>query len=306
MAYDTTKLTRLAHLKSLAQKVATECATKTELASVNSRIDDIISTGGEPNVLNGVKVNGKALAIAEKMVDILIASGTANGTIAVNNVDVAITGLAALAYKANVSSDDLDTALKAVINAKAEASDVTALQNAVNTLNGTGEGSVQKTVDDAINDFATKVSDDGTVNTIKELVDWVAEHGPEAAQMAADIQTNADDIDALEQFVGSLPEGVTSTTVVGYIAEAIAALSIGDYAKTTEMNSAISTALANYYTKTEIDNKFKDYSTTEQMNAAIKAVDDKFANYYTSAEVDGMIASDAEVSEMLNEVFAAE
>lgn len=306
MAYDTTKLTRLAHLKSLAQKVATECATKTELASVNSRIDDIISTGGEPNVLNGVKVNGKALAIAEKMVDILIAPGTANGTIAVNNVDVAITGLAALAYKANVSSDDLDTALKAVINAKAEASDVTALQNAVNTLNGTGEGSVKKTVDDAINDFATKVSDDGTVNTIKELVDWVAEHGPEAAQMAADIQTNADDIDALEQFVGSLPEGVTSTTVVGYIAEAIAALSIGDYAKTTEMNSAISTALANYYTKTEIDNKFKNYSTTEQMNAAIKVVDDKFANYYTSAEVDGMIASDAEVSEMLNEVFAAE
>lgn len=306
MAYDTTKLTRLAHLKSLAQKVAAECATKTELNAVNDRIDDIISTGGEPNVLNGVKVNGTALAIAEKMVDILIAAGSANGTIAVNNVDVAITGLAALAYKAKVSESDLDTALKAVLDAKAESSDVTALQNAVNTLNGSGEGSVKKTVDDAINDFATKVSDDGTVNTIKELVDWVAEHGPEAAQMAADIQANETAIGELEALVGTLPEGASSDNVVAYIAEAIAAIGIDDYAKTTEVTSAINTALAAYYKKTEIDAKFANYSTTEQMTAAIKVVDDKFANYYTSAQIDGMIASDAEVTEMLNEVFAAE
>lgn len=306
MAYDTTKLTRLAHLKSLAQKVANECATKTELASVNSRIDDIISTGGEPNVLTGVKVNGKALAIAEKMVDILIAAGTANGTLSVQGVDVAITGLAALAYKTKVSQDDLDTALAAVLAAKAEQSDVTALQNAVNTLNGTGTGSVKKTVDDAINEFATNVTDDGVVNSYKELIDWVAKHGPEAAEMAAAIQTNASDIDSLEKLVGSIPEGATSTDVVSYIAEAIAAIGIGDYAKTTEVTAAINTALAAYYTKTEIDNKFKSYSTTEQMNAAIKVVDDKFASYYTSAQIDGMIASDAEVTEMLNEVFAAE
>lgn len=306
MAYDTTKLTKLAHLKSLAQKVANECATKTELSALNTKVDNLEKAGGEPNVLEGIKVNGTALAIADKMVDLLIATGSTNGTLAVNGIDVTLKGLAALAYKAEVSESDLDAALKAVIAAKAEQTDVTALQTAVNTLNGTGDGSVKKTVDDAINDFATKVSDDGTVNTIKELVDWVAAHGPEAAQMAADIKTNADDIDALEALVGTLPEGATSTTVVAYIAEAIAAIGIGDYAKTSEVTAAIAEALQSYYTKTEIDNKFANYSTTTQMNAAIKAVDDKFADYYTSAQIDAKIATDAEVTEMLNEVFAAE
>lgn len=306
MAYDTTKLTKLAHLKSLAQKVANECATKTELSALSTKVDNLEKAGGEPNVLEGVKVNGTALAIADKMVDLLIATGSTNGTLAVNGIDVALKGLAALAYKAEVSESDLDAALKAVITAKAEQTDVTALQTAVNTLNGTGDGSVKKTVDDAIDDFATKVSDDGTVNTIKELVDWVAEHGPEAAQMAADIKANADDIDALEALVGTLPEGATSTTVVAYIAEAIAAIGIGDYAKTSEVTAAIAAALQTYYTKTEIDNKFANYSTTTQMNAAIKVVDDKFANYYTSAQIDAKIATDAEVTEMLNEVFTAE
>lgn len=306
MAYDTTKLTKLARLKSLAQKVANECATKTELSALNTKVDNLEKAGGEPNVLEGVKVNGTALAIADKMVDLLIATGSTNGTLAVNGIDVALKGLAALAYKAEVSESDLDAALKAVITAKAEQTDVTALQTAVNTLNGTGDGSVKKTVDDAINDFATKVSDDGTVNTIKELVDWVAAHGPEAAQMAADIKTNADDVDALEALVGTLPEGATSTTVVAYIAEAIAAIGIGDYAKTSEVTAAIAAALQTYYTKTEIDNKFANYSTTTQMNAAIKVVDDKFADYYTSAQIDAKIATDAEVTEMLNEVFTAE
>ena len=40
---------------------------------------------------------------------------------------------------------------------------------------------------EAINEFASQVSDDGTVNTIKELIDYVAEHAPEAADMAADM-----------------------------------------------------------------------------------------------------------------------
>ena len=75
---------------------------------------------GEPNKLEGVKVNGTALAIAEKMVDILIATGSANGTISVNKVDVAIKGLAALAFKAKVSQTDLDEALAAVLAGKAD------------------------------------------------------------------------------------------------------------------------------------------------------------------------------------------
>ena len=43
-------------------------------------------------------MNGTALAIANKMVDILIATGSKNGSISVNGADVAIKGLAALAF----------------------------------------------------------------------------------------------------------------------------------------------------------------------------------------------------------------
>ena len=126
----TKKPTTLEQLRLLAVK------TQAELAERDARIDQIVAAGGEPNVLVGVKVNGSVLAIAEKMVDILIASGSANGTIAVNGANVAVKGLAALAYKANVSESDLASALKTVINNKAAQSDVTALQTAVNTLNG--------------------------------------------------------------------------------------------------------------------------------------------------------------------------
>lgn len=327
----TKKPTTLEQLRLLAER------TQAELAKRDTRIEEIVTAGGEPNILNGVMVNGVALTIANKMVDILIASGSANGTIAVNSVDVAVKGLAALAYKANVSEEDLASALKTAINNKANQSDVNTLQTAINTLNGTGTGSVQKTVDDAIDAFAAKVSDDGTVNTLKELVDWVAEHGPEAGEMADGISQNAEDIDNLAKLIGTLPEGATSTTIVAYIAEAIAALNIGDYAKTSEMNTAIANAIANYYNKTEIDNKLSgyvtkdgdkvlstnDYTTAEKnklsgiaagatkveassTNGNVKINGTETVVYTEPTDVlHGTWTTDAEVNSMLTEVFDA-
>lgn len=89
------------------------------------------------------------------------------------------------------------------------------------------------------------------------------------------------DIADLKTLVGTLPEGATSTTVVAYITEAINALSIGDYAKTTEVTAAISTALESYYTKTQVDKTF------------VK-------------KTDIVMATDAEVDAMLTEVFGAQ
>lgn len=57
-------------------------------------------TTAEENVLEGVKVNGEELTIAaDKTVDILVAEGATNGTIAVNGKDVAVHGLGSAAYK---------------------------------------------------------------------------------------------------------------------------------------------------------------------------------------------------------------
>lgn len=320
MAYDTTKLTRLAHLKSLAQKVATECATKTELNALSDRVDDLVTAGGEPNVLTGVKVNGAALTIAEKMVDILIATGVANGTIKVNGADVAVKGLAALAYKAQVSEADLDTALKAVLDAKATEADLAALENLVGTIPA---GSASTTIVDYVAEKVAAIvaGADASLDTLKEIADWINGHASDAAEMNSDIATNTSNIAALTTLVGTLPEEAVSTNVVAYIAEAIAAIGIGDYVKTTEMN----TALEGYVQK--VDGKglsTNDYTNADKeklagiaagatkveastVNGKVK-VNGADITVYTepSDVVHGAIATDTEVTEMLNEVFATE
>lgn len=292
------KLITLSNLQRFANDIKAKYATLTALEALQKKVTDLEVVGGQANVLEGVKVNGTALTIAEKMVDILIATGSENGTISVNNANVAVAGLQALAFKANVSESDLDAALAAVISAKAEASDVTALGNrvtatetAIGTLNANAEteGSVDYKIAQAV--AAIMENPDDTMNSIKELVDWVNEHATDALEMSNQVTTNKNDIAALTALVGNLPEGVTSTTVVDYIAEAIGALGIGDYAKTTEVTAAINNALASYYTKTEIDNKFAGYYTKTE-------VDGKFEDYSTTEEINGVLADYAKKTDL--------
>lgn len=246
-----------AELKKRYAKAAT-------VATLSSKVQALENAGAQANVIEGVKVNGALLTLVEKIADILIAEGTANGTIKVNNVDVPVHGLAALAYKAEVGEADLAAALKATIDAKAKQADL-------DTLTGDGEGSISKMIDAAINKFATDVSDDNVVNSYKELIDWVAAHGAEATELAGGIAENKTAISGLKTLIGALPEGATSTTVVGYIAEAIAAIGIGDYAKTTEVTAAINTALASYYTSAQVDTKLTGYVKTSDITVATEA-----------------------------------
>lgn len=90
---------------------------------------------------------------------------------------------------------------------------VTDNEEAIAALNGEGEGSVKKAIDDAFNDFATKVSDDKVVNTYKELIDYAAENGSEVTTLigkVSTLETEMDeaqaDIQALETSVGTKAE----------------------------------------------------------------------------------------------------
>lgn len=114
-----------------------------------------------------------------------------------------------------------DAAVKADIKKNADA---------IGVLNGTGDGSVDKKITDAFNDFATKVSDDKIVNTYKELVDWVAQHGPEAAEMAGEIT-------AIQNILEGIGGEGEKATVVAYVQDAISALKIGDYAKAADLTA---------------------------------------------------------------------
>lgn len=66
------KFVNLEQIKVLANKVKSEdAALGTKLETVTTKVDNLVAAGGEANILEGVKVNGAALAISDKMVDIL-------------------------------------------------------------------------------------------------------------------------------------------------------------------------------------------------------------------------------------------
>lgn len=104
-------------------------------------------------------------------------------------------------------------------------------KDAIDVLKGgdTIDGSVAKSVKDAINDFASKVTEDGTVNTFKELVDYVAAHGSEYTAAIADIAAN-------KSAIGTL-NGTGAGSVSKAVNDAIDGLNIEDYAKSADVES---------------------------------------------------------------------
>lgn len=112
------------NMETFAAQLKAKYAKQTDLDAAKSRIEALENVGSQANVLEGVKVNDAELTIADKKVNITVATGDANGNIKVNGADVPVKGLAAMAYKANVAEADLAADLKAVIDAKAEADDV--------------------------------------------------------------------------------------------------------------------------------------------------------------------------------------
>ena len=94
---------------------------------------------------------------------------------------------------------------------------------------------------------------DEKYDTLKEIADWILSDTTSSAELITRV-TNIEkdylkgtdktalqgDIDALETFVGTLPEGAASTTVVAYIKEVVDALKIGDYAKAADLTALTS------------------------------------------------------------------
>lgn len=119
--------------------------------------------------------------------------------------------------------------------------DIKANTDAIGVLNGeaTVEGSVKKTVSDEIAKVIAGAPE--SFDTLKEVSDWIATHGQDAAQMNSAILT----LQAILDGIGDTESGEKST-VVAYVTDAIAALNIGDYAKAADL-----TALAGRVTTLE-------------------------------------------------------
>lgn len=72
MAYNKEKLTKLEALQELSKRIEQDYATKESVSSLSKRVDDLVTAGGEPNVIETVKVNGVAQEVSEKAVDIKV------------------------------------------------------------------------------------------------------------------------------------------------------------------------------------------------------------------------------------------
>lgn len=285
------KLTTLEQLKLLAQRVKTEDdALGARITEIAEDVEGLVSTGGEANVLEGVKVNGQALAITDKMVDLLIASGDENGTLSVNGAAVAITGLKALAYKANISESDLDSALKASIAAKATNADLQALTVRVTTAEGDiteikgdiqslqnagyqTSAQVQSAIQTAIaatgHAHFEKVSTVPTAATAKENVLYLVMNSETGHYDIYALVSGK--VELLDDTTVDLSAYSTTAQMNAAIESAVDALNIGDYAKAADLVAAI---------------------------GRITALENKFSNYYTKDEVDAELDKKMNVSDM--------
>lgn len=177
-------------------------------------------------------------------------------------------------------SQHISEEIWAAINANT--GNITTNTEAIAKLNGndTVEGSVDKKIKDVINDFATKATDNGTIDTFKELVDYVAgvDGSATLAQAIAQINTNKGAIETLngnESTAGSVDKKVKDaidaevTRAEGaYATKAQGAKADTAYQKpstgipATDMAAAVQTSLgkadaaapqATTYTKAEVD-----------------------------------------------------
>lgn len=296
-----------------------------------------------------------------------VTAGSANGTIAVDGTDVAVTGLKGAAYK-DASAFDAAGAADAVLGtdadvagtatvygalasaaaAKADAkaandavtaldekvgeipegytattitgyikevkeaieaagyddtelrTKVTANEQAIATLNGeaTVAGSVKKTVADAIAEIVADAPE--SFDTLKEISDWISSHSSDASEMNSKIVANTSAIDALEAYVGTLPEDATSTTVVAYITEAInSALTnsnLAQYAKASDLTAAIARIAQNETNIAAIQTSLAEGGDTANAIAAAKK-----AGTDAQADVDALEAYVGEFTPVADE-----
>ena len=302
------KHTTLDQLKMLAQR------TKTEIDAVESKS------------LVGIKVNGTALAIADKMVDILIGTGATNGTLSVNGADVAVKGLAALAYKAQVSESDLDAALTAVLAAKAAKADVA-------TLIGTDTGKSVRTI--ANEELAAQLIPEGaqeSLDTLTEIAQWIQDHPDDATAMNTAIAK----LNGIVAGIGGEDDDYATVmaAIEGKIAAAMESISAGatkveasetngnikiDGVETTVYTHPTTAAVTAGFKKVGNDDKGHvvlgaDVTKQDIVALGIPAQDTTYQPATTEAnglmskedktKLDGMeVALDTEVTAMLDEVF---
>ncbi len=277
MAYNNEKLIKLEALQKLAQRVKTDYATKASVTELSGRVDELVTAGGEPNVIETVKVNGVAQEVNDKAVDIAVptkVSELSNDKQYQTNQEVAQAIQTAIAATGHASFKKVnavpnpeeaeDNVMYLVMNSKTKHYDIYAkVENEVVLL------------------------DDTTV----DLTNYVEK------EEGKGLSTNDYTTEEKEKLAG-IEEGANKYTHPAYDAQAS-----GFYKVTVDATGHVSAVVA--VTKDDIVGlgipaQDTTYSPATAQADGLMSKDDK-------AKLDGMdVATEEEVTEMLDEVFAVE
>lgn len=156
---------------------------------------EAIEEGGQVNIIETVKVNGEELEVTDKAVDITVPTALAD-----------------------LSEDDTHKVATAV-----QLAQIATNKSDLDVLKADGgDGSIKAMIDAAINAFATELTEDGTVNTYKEALDWIATHASDYTALLGDVANKVDKIagkglstnDVTDELKAEYDAAYTHSTVV--------------------------------------------------------------------------------------------
>ena len=219
------KLTRLKHLVELGNR------TKVELDALDAKIQEVVTVGGEPNVIEEIQVNGVKQAVTNKVVNLLLATKVSelqNDSKYQTDEEVATAIQNAIAASGHAHFEKVDSVpsvssakenvLYLVMNSKTGHYDIYAKVSGEVVL-----------IDDTTVDLSA-YSTTEQVNALISAAIAALKIGDYAK--AADLTAAVNRIGAVENKLAGI-----DTTVVAYVESAISALKIGDYAKASAVTA---------------------------------------------------------------------
>ena len=205
----------------------------TEIEGVKTRLSVVESTVGnaEGGLIKDVADNTSGIEAINTKIGIVAEGKTVVEMISDAKTEAIYDDTALIGRVAAIEGDYLKAADKTALEAKMAADISTAKTETVAAI--MGEAGIDEKYD-----------------TLKEIADWILSDTTSSAELITRVTNIENDylkgedktvlqgeIDALETFVGTLPEGAISTNVVAYVKEVVDGLKIGDYAKAADLTA---------------------------------------------------------------------
>lgn len=213
-------------------------ALDSDLDTLSDKVDDIIAEGGEPNVIETVKVNGTALVPVAKAVDVIVPTKTSDLT---NDGDgttpFATTAVATTSANGLMSSTD---------KTKLDGVEAGAEENTIETIKVNGSAltpDANKAVDVTVPTSLTDLANDGSTSATKYATE-------------AYVDTNGGKIDVIK--VNGTTQTITNKEVDLTVPTNVSDLTNDSgFQTSTQVSTTITTALANgndpYQTESDVE-----------------------------------------------------